>query len=129
MRDLYANPNVPCIARVQRSIDTHAGSINEKGGDATRKKIREDALPGNPSLLRQSPKSFNYMILMSSRSTVTSAVSCKLGNKNNFWVLGSLLPGFLGALVAYDNFQLRKAIVRNPSSSICISSAFGGCKL
>ncbi|XXG76910.1 hypothetical protein AAC387_Pa08g1171 [Persea americana] len=69
------------------------------------------------------------MILMSSRSTVTSAVSCKLGNKNNFWVLGSLLPGFLGALVAYDNFQLRKAIVRNPSSSICISSAFGGCKL
>lgn len=75
--------------------------------------------------------SFDILIFMNSTSTVTSTVSCQLGNKNNFffWILVCLLPRFLGNPVEYVNFQLLKAIVRCPSSSVRILESFGEAHL
>ncbi|KAK9186809.1 hypothetical protein WN944_018198 [Citrus x changshan-huyou] len=69
----------------------------------------------------------NYVIFMNSRSTVAFTVSCKSGNKNDFfyWILVCLPPTFLGTLIAYVNFFLFKAIVRCPSSSLRILETFG----
>lgn len=69
----------------------------------------------------------NYVIFMNSRSTVAFTVSCKSGNKNDFfyWILVCLPPTFLGTLIAYINFFLFKAIVRCPSSSLHILETFG----
>ncbi|GAB4833136.1 hypothetical protein Ancab_031382 [Ancistrocladus abbreviatus] len=59
-----------------------------------------------------------YLIFMSSRTGVASAVSCKLGNKNGFflWIFICLLPKFLGTSVVYVNFLLITAIDRSPSA-------------
>ncbi|XXG42848.1 hypothetical protein AAC387_Pa01g3023 [Persea americana] len=65
---------------------------------------------------------YSSSIFMSSRRTVASSVSCKLGN---FWILVCLLPGFLGAPVVFENFQLLKATVRDPSSLTPVFNAFG----
>ncbi|RRT37918.1 hypothetical protein BHE74_00039596 [Ensete ventricosum] len=62
---------------------------------------------------------------MNSRSTVASTVSCTSGNKSKFGLLVCLLPGFLGFPVVRVDFQLFKAIVRNPSSSVVFETCGG----
>ncbi|KAL5711493.1 non-specific serine/threonine protein kinase [Ranunculus cassubicifolius] len=72
--------------------------------------------------------SFEQLIFMNSRSTVASSVSCQAGSKNDFSsILVCLLPKFLGLSFAHVNFHLFKAIIRNPSSSVCNFLAVGGC--
>ncbi|KAJ0979188.1 hypothetical protein J5N97_014662 [Dioscorea zingiberensis] len=66
------------------------------------------------------------LFFMSSRSSVATSVSCTSGNKANLWIFSSLLPGFLGTPIVYVNFQLFKAIVRIPSSSVIVSEICGG---
>ncbi|KAJ6913408.1 hypothetical protein NC651_015810 [Populus alba x Populus x berolinensis] len=60
---------------------------------------------------------FDGLIFMNSSTTGASTVSCKSGNKNNFffWILFCLLPKFLGTPIAYVNFLLIKATDRRPS--------------
>ncbi|KAJ4970162.1 hypothetical protein NE237_003261 [Protea cynaroides] len=93
---------------------------------AKRRDLRKDA-PRIPFVLSAISTGFQKSIFMSSRSTAASIVSCKSGNKNDFfvWILVCLLPQFLGTAIAYVNFLLFKAIVRNPSSSVCILDCFG----
>ncbi|KAK6255612.1 hypothetical protein QQP08_012734 [Theobroma cacao] len=59
---------------------------------------------------------FDCTIFMNSRTTGASTVSCKSGNKNDFffWILFCLLPKFLGTPITYVNFVLIKAIDRSP---------------
>ncbi|KAF5199382.1 hypothetical protein FRX31_011031, partial [Thalictrum thalictroides] len=73
------------------------------------------------------PSKIENLIFMNSRSTVASSVSCKAGNKNDFffWILVCLLPKFLGLSIACVNFQLFKAIIRIPSSSVSVLTTFG----
>lgn len=74
-------------------------------------------------ICRPCPTVLDNLTFMSSRSTVASSVSCVSGNKGNFSVL--ILPGFLGGPVVCVNFQLFKAIVRIPSSSIVLGICGG----
>ncbi|KAG0477422.1 hypothetical protein HPP92_014263 [Vanilla planifolia] len=66
------------------------------------------------------------VIFMNSRSTVAPTVSCTSGNNKSFGVSICLLPGFLGTPIVRVNFQLFKAIVRDPSSSLNVD-IFGVC--
>ncbi|WOL16330.1 hypothetical protein Cni_G25117 [Canna indica] len=65
------------------------------------------------------------LAFMNSTGTLSSAVSCTLGNKGIFGLLVCLLPGFLGFPVFSVDFQLFKAIVRNPSSSVVLGFCGG----
>ncbi|KAF5750729.1 hypothetical protein HS088_TW03G01068 [Tripterygium wilfordii] len=59
------------------------------------------------------------LILMNSTTAGVFTVSCKSGNKNNFFcALFCLLPKFLGTSFAFMNYVLIKAVDRSPSALV-----------